>query len=253
MIMAVAGAEALKRRREVKSGGTGEAHWRTDFMGQRGNGTMIAAPQAFLIEMSADEVIVPHFHEVNQFQVFVAGSGSIGRSAPVTNPVTVHYADHHTGYGPITAGPQGYSYFTLRAVTDPGAVYLHRPGYREKLRPSGRRHALAAGIVLSTEPVLMNRTGVAIEHLMQELAGENAPAVQLIRMGPATQMTGPDPCGSGGQHWLILNGSLELDGASYAAWSTVFVAAGDAPLVFCSGPCGLEVIALAYPRHEPIS
>lgn len=253
MVMAVAGADALNQRRLVKSGGTGEAHWRTDFIGQRGNGEMKDAPQAFLIEMSADEVIVPHFHEVDQFQVFVAGGGSLGRAAEVTTPVAVHYADHHTGYGPITAGPHGFSYFTLRAKTDPGAVYLHRPGYREKLEPSAKRHGVAAAIVLSTEPVLMNRSEIAIENLLPDLASEDAPGAHLIRMGPEAAMTGTDPRHSGGQHWLILNGGLELSGRSYTAWSTIFVAAEDAPLAVRSGARGLEAVVLRFPRHGSIS
>lgn len=253
MVMAVVGADALNQRRLVKSSGTGEVHWRTDFIGQRGNGELKDAPQAFLIDMSANEVIVPHFHEVDQFQVFVAGGGSLGRTADLTNPVAVHYADHHTGYGPITAGPTGFSYFTLRAKTDPGAVYLHRPGYREKLKPSAKRHGVAPAIVLSTEPVLKNRTEISIEELLPNLAGEDAPGAQLIRMGSEASMTGTDPRHSGGQHWLILNGSLELSGRSYTAWSTIFVAAEDAPLAVRSGARGLEAIVLRFPRHESIS
>jgi len=142
MVQAVAGASALKARRMVKSTGTGEEHWRTDFIGRRGEGVTREEPQAFLIEMSSNEVIVPHFHEVDQFQVFVAGSGSLGRHA-TAGPLAVHYADHHTGYGPINAGALGFSYFTLRARTDPGAVYLHKPGYRERPRKSAMAWLMA--------------------------------------------------------------------------------------------------------------
>src|SRR5262245_6237067 len=132
MVQAISGDVALKGRRVIKSRGTGEEHWRTDFLGKQGDGTIKEhQPQAFLIEMSANEVIVPHFHEVDQFQVFVSGSGNVGRAAEAHQPLMVHYADHHTGYGPINAGPHGYSYFTLRAKSDPGATYLHNPGYRE--------------------------------------------------------------------------------------------------------------------------
>ena len=72
MVQAIAGETALKGRKMIKSGGTGEEHWRTDFLGKRADGEIKDhQPQAFLIEMSANEVIVPHFHEVDQFQVFV--------------------------------------------------------------------------------------------------------------------------------------------------------------------------------------
>lgn len=251
MIQAMAAEQALKARRVIKSAGTGEEHWRTDFLGQRGDGGAVRnEPQAFLIEMSASEVIVPHFHEVDQFQVFVSGAGSLGRNHEGAQPLSVHYADHHTGYGPINAGPQGYSYFTLRAKSDPGAHYLHKPGYREALRPSRKRHGIAAGLTLSTEPVLMDMKEVRVEPLLQELDGADGLGASFIRMGPGMGHTGPDPRATGGQYYLVLNGSLELDAASYTAWSTVFVSRDEAPPAIKAGAKGLEVLLLQFPRQE---
>lgn len=249
MVQAVAGVNALKARRVVKSNGTGEEHWRTDFIGQRGDGVTREEPQAFLIEMSANEVIVPHFHEVDQFQVFVSGSGSLGRQA-ATGPVAIHYADHHTGYGPINASAQGFSYFTLRARTDPGAVYLHKPGYRERLKPSKKRHGVAEGISLSTEPVLMSRREISVEKLLEDLDGSDGLAAMLIRMGPGMSLTGPDPSASGGQHYLVINGGIEIHSEEFAAWSTVFVPESDPALEVRAGRRGLELLVLQYPRLQ---
>jgi hypothetical protein len=251
MVQAVAGELALKGRRTIKSRGTGEEHWRTDFLGKPGDGEMHEhQPQAFLIEMSANEVIVPHFHEVDQYQVFVSGSGSIGRNQDAAQPLLVHYADHHTGYGPINAGPQGYSYFTLRAKSDPGATYLHKPGYREKLKPSAKRHGVAAGITLSTEPVLMDRKDVAVEPLMQELAAGDGLGAALIRMGPGTSYAGPDPSATGGLYYLVANGSMEIDSGTFAAWSPIFVSKTDEPLTLRAGPRGAEALLLSFAKHE---
>lgn len=249
MVQAVAGEQALKSRRIIKSRGTGEEHWRTDFLGRRGDGGEVRnEPQAFLIEMRADETIVPHFHEVDQFQIFVAGAGSLGRHP--AGPLAVHYADHHTGYGPINAGPQGFSYFTLRAKSDPGAHYLHQPGYREALKPSRKRHGVAEALTLSTEPVLMDLKEVRVERLLQDFDEADGLDASMIRMGPGLTHTGPDPRATGGQYYLIVNGSLELDGASYAAWSTVFVPASDGPLALQAGPKGLEALLLQFPQQE---
>jgi hypothetical protein len=247
MIQAVAGGQALKGRRIIKSRGTGEEQWRTDFLGRPGDGGSIKEePQAFLIEMHANETILPHFHEVDQFQVFVAGSGGMGRQAAGT--LAVHYADHHTGYGPINAGPQGYSYFTLRARSDPGAHYLHKPGYREALKPSRKRHGVAAGITLSTEPVLMDLKQAQEEPLLQDLDGSDGLGASVIRMGPGMSRTGPDPRASGGQYYLVLNGGLELPSGTYPAWSTVFVRRDDGSLSFKAGPGGLEALLLSFPK-----
>jgi len=249
MVQAVAGEQALKGRRIIQSRGTGEEHWRTDFLGKPGYGGGIRnEPQAFLIEMHAGETILPHFHEVDQFQVFVAGSGGMGRHPAAT--LAVHFAEHHTGYGPINAGPQGYSYFTLRAKSDPGAHYLHRPGYREALKPSRKRHGVAAGITLSTEPVLMDRKEASVERLLQELDGSDGLGASLIRLGSSMSHTGPDPRATGGQYYLVLNGRLEIDTGTFPAWSTVFVERDDAPLAFKAGSKGLEVLLLEFPRQE---
>ncbi len=247
MVQAVAGEQALKGRRVIQSRGTGEEHWRTDYLGKPGDGQIKNEPQAFLIEMHASETILPHFHEVDQFQVFVAGSGGLGRHPH--GVLAVHYADHHTGYGPINAGPLGYSYFTLRAKSDPGAHYLHKPGYREALKPSAKRHGVADNVPLSTEPVLMNRKELAVEPLMPELAGGGLGA-SLIRMGPGMSHAGPDPRATGGQYYLVLNGSLEHDSKHYSKWSTVFLTSEDAPLAFKAGSKGLEALVLQFSKQE---
>jgi hypothetical protein len=249
MVQAILGEQALKARRAIKSRGTGEEHWRTDYLGKPGDGSIKNEPQAFLIDMSANEVIVPHFHEVDQFQVFVAGDGSLGRSKDGATPLSIHYADHHTGYGPINAGPQGYAYFTLRAKSDPGAHYLHKPGYREALKPSAKRHGVADGIPLSTEPVLMDLKETKVERLMPELDGDGLGA-SMIRMGPGLAFTGPDPRATGGQYYLVVNGSLEFGGAQYSKWSTVFLTSEESALTFKSGPKGVEALLLQFSKHE---
>lgn len=249
MVQAVSGQQALPGRRIIKSRGTGEEHWRTDFLGRPGDGGSIKEePQAFLIEMHAGESILPHFHEVDQFQVFVAGSGGMGRQPAGT--LAVHYADHHTGYGPINAGPQGYSYFTLRARSDPGAHYLHKPGYREALKPSRKRHGVAADITLSTEPVLMDLKQATEEPLLQDLDGSDGLGASVIRMGPGMSRSGPDPRASGGQYYLVLNGAMEISTGKYSTLSTVFVPRDDGPLSFKAGPKGLEALLLQFPKQE---
>jgi hypothetical protein len=86
-------------------------------------------PQAFLVEQTANWTLPTHFHQEHQFQVFVAGGGTIGRN-PVEK-LAVHYASPHTGYGPLVSGAKGIAYLTLRAVGDTGAWYL--PEQRESL------------------------------------------------------------------------------------------------------------------------
>src|SRR5215470_17255062 len=91
---------------------------RPDGVGRQRNylgaaGTIANGPQAFLVERPyANARIEPHFHDVDQFQVVVAGDGRMGKK-PVA-PVTFQYADAYTPYGPIVANGHGISFFTLR-------------------------------------------------------------------------------------------------------------------------------------------
>lgn len=81
------------------------------------------SPTVALIEQPAGFEFMPHFHRHNQFQVFVGGSGSIGRHALA--PVVVHCAGAYTDYGPRVAGPEGIQYFTLRPVASRASSRWH--------------------------------------------------------------------------------------------------------------------------------
>src|SRR5579871_1656096 len=99
-------------------------------------------PQAHLaVQGAGTEPLAPHFHGVDQFQLFVAGSGTVGGHHVA--PGVVHYADRNSVYGPLRPGPEGMAYATLRREHDPGASFM--PGARAELaerlrqRPGPRR------------------------------------------------------------------------------------------------------------------
>jgi len=132
---------AQANRRHLRlANGTG--YWRSDLIvaGDDADGNW--RPQAFLVEQDAGSVILPHFHEENEFQVVVEGDGEFGRH-PV-RPVMVHYAGRHTGYGPIKSGSRGLWYFSLRAISDPGARFL--PEARKEMEKGPKRQLLGETI-----------------------------------------------------------------------------------------------------------
>jgi len=250
MILAPSDKALLARTRT--KGALTEAYWRTEYIGSRGNGVVRDEPQAYLVEMSPNQAVAPHFHAVDQFQVFVAGAGRFGPNHSVS-PVCLHYADHHTGYGPIVAGPEGFSYFTLRARTDSGVVFIDAPGARDKLQPSRKRHAVAAGITLGTAPVLRSRASVGVEDLLPDLDGADGLCARLFRIGPGVTALAPDASASGGQFHVVLNGQLEHGGDRYPAWSLIHVGAGDARLPLTGGAEGAEVLMVQFPQRPSSS
>ena len=129
--------------------------WRSTFT-EKKPGT----PQVLLIEQSARDELLAHFHACDQFQVFIQGEGKLGKHA--LRPVSIHYTNRYTGYGPIVAGGTDFQYFVLRPSFDPLGFgqYLWKPELREKLRAHpGPKRVLMADVALTTQNVLAGLRG----------------------------------------------------------------------------------------------
>jgi hypothetical protein len=248
MIYTRSGADALAQRYEVVSPGTGNKHWGTTFFGPRVSRSDAPGPQATMSDLQAHESVTPHFHGVTMFQLFIAGSGTIGNRGQELKPLTVQFKDHHTAYGPITAGPQGITFVALRMRTSHSApVYLDKPGYRDELRPSKRRNLTSEKVGFSIEPVLQHRTEVAWEPLLEADDGMSA---KVLRLGAGMKEQGPDPKLAGGYYLFVGNGSLLHKGEELPLWSMVVVENIEDAYEICAGPKGVEVLVLQYPREE---
>jgi hypothetical protein len=198
-------------------------------------------PQGFLVQQPPGSVTLPHFHEVNQFQVFVGGDGRLGKRA--AGPLTVQYAGAHSPYGPIAAGDAGVTYFTLRAAWDPGAKYM--PQSRGRLRPGPRRQTL--GTIRPYDPaalrVLTQPETVAL--IEREPDGM---AAWLMRLGPGAESSIPDPADSGGQYHVVAGGTLLKDGDAMPALSCLYVTPDEPAYIARAGNAGLELLVLQFPK-----
>ena len=251
MIYAMSGTDALRKRETILSPGTGLTHWGTEFFGPRSSTSTAPGPQATMTDMLPNETIVPHFHGVTQFQLFPAGCGTIGKAKSELRPLTVQYKDRHTAYGPVVAGPQGLSFMALRFKTgDSAPVYLDRPGYREKLKPSKRRNLLSSPVVLSTQPVMQHRKEATWEALFDPHKIDDGMAAQVLRLGAGMKAEGPDPKHAGGYYVFVANGSLIKDGADLPLWSMVVVESNEAGFEIQAGSHGLEALILQYPIED---
>ena len=224
-----------ERRHHILPNGTG--YWRTGLITSPAEERV--SPQAFLVEQDPDSVIESHFHLENEFQVMVAGSGSLGRH-PV-EPISVHYAGAHTGYGPITSGRNGLSYFTLRARMDSGAQFL--PGAREKMQRVPKRHLLGNSVHPSEASELAARREAQVVTILEPQP--DGIAAWMLRI-PAGR-TAPAPMHRGGPRFLlIIGGVLELNGERLPQLSTVFTSEQEAPQLR-AGTEGLELLLLQFP------
>ena len=242
----ISSARALAVRKKLVNPNSGAPRWRTPFIGVpvRTDAEVRDGPLAFLIEMVPESVLPTHFHPVDQYQVFVSGSGLLGKHS--ANGLAIHYADRHTAYGPITAGPHGVAYFTLRAKTDGRGVFVSKPGAREQLKPSKRRFRMVDGIVLAVPPVLAELAQPLTEQLLADGSGDGL-ASYMLRLGAGATMTGPDPSRSGGQFYLVLSGSMLDGGAGLPPWSITWVSPREAAPAISAGPSGAEIMVLQFP------
>lgn len=254
--------EAQETRRRALSDGTPFYH--TTFIGQNRimrealgmSGEPVLAPgelypMAFLVEQDPGTVVRAHFHRSDQWQVVIGGSGHLA-SHPV-GPVTLHYTNAHSAYGPIKAGSEGVAYFTLRNGWDPGARYM--PEGRTDLRAAADRVHREA--VADPEPpveaaALANTRETGCRAVIPP--AEDGVGAWRYTLAPGGRITGPDPATGAGQYWLVLRGTLEQPGnapeaAPLPARSLLFVAPDDAALAPIAGPGGAEIVALQFPRR----
>ena len=249
MIYTRSGSDALAKRDVVISPGTGNQHWGTVFFGPRSSSGQAPGPQATMSDLNANETIVPHFHGVSMFQLFVAGSGTIGSRGQVLEPLTVQFKDHHTAYGPIVSGPQGLSFVALRmytGISEP--TYLNQPGAREKLKPSKRRNLTAGPVKFSIEPLLQARTEASWEPIYEET--DDGMAAHLVRLGAGMTANGPDPKRAGGYYVFVGNGSLLHGEEELPLWSMVVVEPNEEKFAIRASAKGVEALVLQYPREE---
>jgi hypothetical protein len=193
-------------------------------------------PMAFLVEQPPGSVVQGHYHQADQFQVVVAGGGKLGKHGVA--PITVHYTNAHTPYGPIAAGEEGLSYFTLRNGYDPGAQYM--PAAAKALKAVAARDPWQ---VTTERAQPLPRNAATTEELLPARADGLGAWRHVLPAGAA--FTGPAPGEGMGQFWLVVAGEF----AGLPPLSLVFVAPEEAAYAGRAGAEGAEVLVLQYPRR----
>jgi hypothetical protein len=192
----------------------------------------VDAPQVFLVDMiDPNSRIKPHFHGVDQFQLVVRGSGSLGKK-PV-QPGSFHYADAWQPYGPLTAGADGLAYLTIRARHDSGAHYMPGGGRHREGTPR-RPHFVEPVDVSSPE----SRTIVG--------PTDDRLRVARVSIGAGEQATFTADADSGGEIGVVLGGSLSFEGATYGQWSCFSLSAGQR-CELEAGVDGADLLELQFP------
>ena len=197
------------------------------------------APQAYLVMQPPHSVTRPHFHQTNQFQVFVNGGGAVGKLR--VDPLTVQYAGANTPYGPIQAEAEGVDYFTLRQSWDSGAKYL--PEKSEMLVKGEQRQIVGSKAAAAALPALG-------EELCRETLiapAEDGLFAEWLGVAPGGKATLSDAGAGGGQYHVVVSGSLRRADKELPRLSVEFASPDEGVIEVEAGANGLGLLLLRFP------
>ena len=235
----------VKRVQRERARAEGRMVWNTGFLGSRLGGPLpdsreVLYPDAYLVEQGPADVLPPHFHRADQFQVFVSGWGTFCNHP--AQPPSLHFAGAFTPYGPIIAGPEGIGYMTMRKNYDSGAFEM--PRALPELRAGGR----APRDVVS-EP--LDIAAAATELACREVIAREADGLAAwhYRLPAGSSAVAPGPAGGGGQYFLVLAGEmLAPDGTTLPPTSCAFVSNDERAYRIAPADANpLDVLVMQFP------
>jgi hypothetical protein len=228
-------AEEALVKKSATMAGQGKALGRAMYFGD--NRSLDRGPQAFLVDYGPYFRIDPHFHLVDQFQLFCRGEATIGKHRAV--PVTVHYADAFTPYGPIVGGEDGFAFFNFRSRADIGAHLM--PGSRDEMvRRAGR------GLTATTRLALGDGGATVHAEALIERHADGLFATERVA-GPGARLDDEIVDGAC-RYELVLDGVLELGGRRLARNSALVANGGDRLADRRAGPEGLHLLQVQLPH-----
>jgi hypothetical protein len=199
--------------------------------------------QAFSVGMETPFTnLRAHFHDVAQFQVFVDGNGWLGSRE--IGPCTVFYTDAFTSYGPIKAGADGLTFFTLRCEHDAGVRWM--PEQRALRQPtSGRR------LVFEFDPADPANQAIACTpgKLRRDLAAahEDGMRVEFVVAGPRTTLAPIFAETAPRQYALVLAGEMTADGKQLRRRSLLYNEDQAQPSNVATAESGVMVAVMTFP------
>jgi hypothetical protein len=195
-------------------------------------------PQVFFSTFEPGHVIKPHYHLGDQFQIFVEGSARVGEHP--LDPVTVHYTDAYTAYGPIICGDAGMSFFNCRGRCDLGAEYM--PESRKGIRIRGGRVITShcrLGLDADVETMRLET--------IIDLHDDGLAAYETVAR-PGIRLLNPVAAGNG-RFQIVLDGTLVMDGESLPRHSVACIGAGERFTPRFAGPDGVHVLEIQFPKE----
>lgn len=255
MVEVVATQEAFARRQVLMvpgytETGSDENYYVTQFFGAlpanvdpNPPAEAMGRPQAYYVEQPPQATVPPHYHDTNQYQVFLEGSAIFGRK-PV-GAMAVHYASGHTPYGPIITKDHATHYLTMRNQWDSGGKTM--PQSRPTLRKVRRRFRMIEKI---DQPDLASLASGAVDRQDALACEDDGLGVATFGLGAGAQTDLALAAPGEGRFGLVIEGMLRGQDTDLDAGSCVYIGPADQGQ-FQAGPDGAAVLVMQFPP-EPI-
>ncbi len=236
----VQAASSLKTKLREYESEEGAHRLRHFFRRQPG---VVGGPAAAIVEHREPNCVLrPHFHLVPQYQVFIGGSGTMGKHK--ADPISFHYTDAYTPYGPIKGKEHGVVFMTIRAQPDATPAHYMPESRHELTQKAGR--GLVCNVNMDPTDTLYLGEKSVVQGLLEP--HEDGLAAYQLRAGPGAHTEGPDTGKGGGQYYVVVNGSASLAEEQLPLWSLVWVGSNEAPPRLTAGVSGLDALVLQFPR-----
>lgn len=182
-----------------------------------------------------------HFHEVDQFQIIMEGSGEFGRHH--VEPYYVHFSRAYTPYGPLQSDKDtGWGFIVLRSRLDSGAQRF--PYSLEKLKQIPDRKPWQVTTKVSFPAAT---EGVAVQDV-PEIRDEQGLFTRTITMASNARTMAPDPAVGDGQYVVVVKGSLIYEEKEREAPTVVFTKRDEPAFEIHAGAQGLEAVIMNFPK-----
>lgn len=218
---------------------------RTEFFGR--DDSYEGRPQAALWEfwrsdpskVEPDELVPPHFHDVRQFLVFTDSEKPSVNGEHVRIPqFSFQFTDPSTPYGPVMVDGAYMAFFALRARPDIAGHRLDTSADKLRAAP-GRR-------IVVPHPLTPGKPGA--ESLLDEAA--DGLAAYRVTLGIGERGAGPDGSAGDGQFYVVMEGSLSVDGELLPPLSLGWVEPNEGAVPLLAGPEGVSMLVLQFPQPD---
>ncbi len=182
-----------------------------------------------------------HFHEVDQFQIIMDGSGEFGRHH--VKPYHVHFSRAYTPYGPLQSDKDtGWAFMVLRSRLDSGAQRF--PQSLEKLKTIPNRQPWQ----VTTDVSFPEKSAAVNVKDIPEIQDEQGLLTRTVTMAANARTMSPDPSLGDGQYVVVVKGSLMHENKERVAPAVVFLKRDEPAFEIVAGAQGLDAIILNFPK-----